>query len=254
VVRRPRFRRAYLVVIGLLLWLVGIHALRGGQPAEEPATIAGLSPPMPGPLDRPAVVFEDKGRIEILEKVRIERVRAANIEVQPLSESDARVKLGETAKLKFAARDRISRVPESGANVSVSVFHGDDPPRRLTLMRWTRACTKCRSCRTGLASSRWCSAWVEFRSDPRRSAWSARWALRTAASTSSTPCPSTLARSARGRRAEEGYAEKTARMAVRPLSKIVFADVVDTREARPYVSSFRGRIHPGSRPAAYRPR
>jgi hypothetical protein len=131
--RRPRFRAAYLVVIGLLL-LVGIHALHGGQPAEEPATIAGVSPPLQqAPLDAPAVVFEDKGRIEIVDKARAEVVRAANIEVQPLFEADMRVKLGETAKLKFAARDRTSRLPESGANVSASVFHGSGPALRLTV-------------------------------------------------------------------------------------------------------------------------
>src|SRR5258708_12644970 len=63
----------------------------------------------------------------------MEGLRAGNIEVEPLFEPDMRVKLGETAKLKFAARGKTSRLPESGANVSASVFHGSGPALRLTV-------------------------------------------------------------------------------------------------------------------------
>src|SRR5258706_829351 len=50
---------------------------------------------------------------------------------------------------------------------------------------------------------------MEFRLALGRSAWSGRWALRTARSTLWTPCPSTRATRARGPPADRGAVERT---------------------------------------------
>jgi hypothetical protein len=112
-----------LVVVGLLC-LVAIYFLKGDQPAEDPASLASLAGGS-RPQEPRRVVPEDMGRFEFVRPAKVEPVPATVVE--PLFEVDARLKLNETAKLKFAARDSASGLPLSGATVTASVSHGGGP-------------------------------------------------------------------------------------------------------------------------------
>src|SRR5256885_7646654 len=114
VVSRFGSRAAYVVVAGLLC-LVAIYFLRRDRPAEDPASVASVSGTAQQPPEYPRVVVEDKGRIEIVRPVKVEALPATIVE--PLFEPDTRLPIGEAAKLKFAARDRVSGLPLSGATV-----------------------------------------------------------------------------------------------------------------------------------------
>jgi len=87
------------------------------------ASIVGNAQPILVP------VAEDPGRIEIVPPPRLAPLPPTVVE--PLFAPDARVKIGETAKLRFAARDRASGLPESLDHISASVFHGKDPELKL---------------------------------------------------------------------------------------------------------------------------
>jgi hypothetical protein len=89
--------------------------------------VAGVSQPQ----EPPRVVPDDKGRFEIFRPAKVEPLPATVVE--PLFEVDARLKLNETAKLKFAARDRASGLPLSGAIVTASVTHGGGPALPLSV-------------------------------------------------------------------------------------------------------------------------
>jgi hypothetical protein len=112
-----------MVVLGLLC-LVAIYFLKGDGPAEDPASLASVAG-ISQPRDPPRVVPEDKGRFEIVRPTKVEPLPPTVVE--PLFEVDARLKLNETAKLRFAAHDRVSGLPLSGAMVTASVSHGGGP-------------------------------------------------------------------------------------------------------------------------------
>lgn len=120
-------RAAFLVVLGLLC-LVAVYFLRPDRPAEDPTSLAGVSAAPAQPPEYPRVVIEDKGRLEI---VRPMQEQLPPTIVEPLFEANMRVGLGETAKLKFAAHDRVSGKPVSGATVTASVLQGAGPARPL---------------------------------------------------------------------------------------------------------------------------
>jgi hypothetical protein len=77
----------------------------------------------------PVPVREDKGRLPIVERPRMAPLPP--MVVEPLFDPDARVKIGEPTKLRFAVRDRASALPESLDDVSASVRHGNDPEMKL---------------------------------------------------------------------------------------------------------------------------
>jgi hypothetical protein len=112
-----------VVVLGLLC-LVAIYFLKGDPPTEDPASLASVAG-VSQPQEPPRVVPDDKGRFEIFRPAKVEPLPATLVE--PLFEVDARLKLNETAKLKFAARDSASGLPLSGATVTASVSHGGGP-------------------------------------------------------------------------------------------------------------------------------
>jgi hypothetical protein len=82
------------------------------------------------PLEYPRVVIEDRGRLEIVRPVQQPLPPTV---VEPLFEADARLTLNETAKLKFAAHDRASGRPLSGATVTASVTQGKGPALPLSV-------------------------------------------------------------------------------------------------------------------------
>jgi hypothetical protein len=116
-----------VVVLGLLC-LVAIYFLKGDPPTEDPASLASVAG-VSQRAEAPRIVPEERGRFEIVRPVKVEPLPATLVE--PLFEADTRVKLGETANLRFAARDRVSGLPLSGATVTASVSHGGSPPLPL---------------------------------------------------------------------------------------------------------------------------
>jgi hypothetical protein len=131
---RPVQRRAgriglrTAVLAGLaLLCLWAIYALSG-------APVATKSRPVKTQAERPAprapeILHEDKGGIQILERVQVQALPA--IEVQPLFEAGLRLTFDETTKLRFVARDRASGKPESSAVMTAALLHGTNPPVAL---------------------------------------------------------------------------------------------------------------------------
>jgi hypothetical protein len=139
--RRLPFRPRYLIVFGLLC-LVGVYFLtsNGDQgSSDEPATVAGSSLTLDAPAapralasawarNAPAVVREDKGHLQI--------VQAPQFDFQPLvgadpslGGSETHVDLGESTKLRFAARDKTGS--QKVGKVTASVSHGTDPVQVL---------------------------------------------------------------------------------------------------------------------------
>ncbi|MFL5311046.1 MAG: hypothetical protein ACJ79H_11395 [Myxococcales bacterium] len=115
-----------MLVVGLFC-LVAIYFLRRDRPPEDAATIAAAATDVVSQQTQefPRPVIEDRGRIEIVRPVKVEPLPPTIVE--PLFEADMRLPPGETAKLKFAARDRVSGLPLSGATVTASVVHGAAP-------------------------------------------------------------------------------------------------------------------------------
>jgi len=120
----------------LILFLVALSWGRRDAYTDEgtpPASASAMTAPSPsdgfGTVAAPVPVREDKGRLQIVDRPRILPVPPTVVE--PLFEPDARVKIGETTKLRFAVRDRASAVPESLDDVSASVRHGNDPEVKL---------------------------------------------------------------------------------------------------------------------------
>jgi hypothetical protein len=127
-----------VTLVGVLI--LAVVALSWGKrrdaPTEEvapPTTAAVLADPSPsdgfGGFAAPSPVREDKGRLQIVERPRLAPLPPTVVE--PLFEPDARVKIGETTKLRFAVRDRASALPESLDDVTASVRHGNDPELKL---------------------------------------------------------------------------------------------------------------------------
>jgi hypothetical protein len=104
---------------------VAIYCLKGNPAAQEPLSVSGVSPP----VEAPTVIQQDQGRIEMV-RTPMPEVLPPMV-VQPLFEAGTRVKINETAKLQFAVHDRATGRPESDANLSATVFHGNDPQLRL---------------------------------------------------------------------------------------------------------------------------
>ena len=127
--RRFGFQAACAIVLGLLC-LVAIYFLKGDRPTEDPASLSSLAG-VSQPREPPRVVPEDRGGFEIVRPAKVEPLPATVVE--PLFEVDARLKLNETTKLKFAARDRASGLPLSGATVTASVSHGGGPALPLSV-------------------------------------------------------------------------------------------------------------------------
>src|SRR5471032_3107165 len=206
---RPVQRRAgriglrTAVLAGLaLLCLWAIYALSG-------APVATQSRPVKTQAERPAprapeILHEDKGGIQILERVQVQALPA--IEVQPLFEAGLRLTFDETTKLRFVARDRASGKPESSAVMTAALLHGTNPPVALKVEEVddgvfevpvtphgpgrfdvVLSAKACRSARSGWA-------------------WSGPQAARPAWTTSSTS-PATCAQAARDRAGAAGPGE-----------------------------------------------
>ena len=126
--RRFRFWAAFLGVASVVC-LVAIQWFQRDPPAEERESAATLVPVAQAREFAPSIVPEGRGQIEIVRPAKTEDLPP--VQVQPLFDGDMRVNANETAKLKFAARDRASGRPVSGARVSASVRHGDDPEQSL---------------------------------------------------------------------------------------------------------------------------
>jgi hypothetical protein len=120
---RFRFHAALVAVLGLL-GLGAFQVLRTEAPDVEVATASNEAPPAEPPR-APEIVREDKGSIQLLERVQVQALPA--VEVQPLFDAGMRVKAEETTKLRFVARDRASGKPESSAVMTASLLHGKDP-------------------------------------------------------------------------------------------------------------------------------
>jgi hypothetical protein len=122
---------AFAVVCLVALLLLGRRT--DSRPAEGPAptvlaTSVAQMPESPmAQLAPPTIVVHDSGRLPVVHPPR----ELPPMVVEPLFEPDARVKIGEPAKLRFAVRDRASGLPESLDDVSASVFHGNDPERKV---------------------------------------------------------------------------------------------------------------------------
>jgi hypothetical protein len=133
-VKKSRFSAAYLVGVALLA-LVALSFLKRHLRAEESAGSTSVVPVVGPPPSQvfaapvPLAVAEDRGHLEMVRAPPTALLPATIVE--PLFEPDARVKIGEKAKLRFAARDRASGTPESLDRLSASVFRGNDPELRL---------------------------------------------------------------------------------------------------------------------------
>jgi hypothetical protein len=111
---------AALLVGFVLACVFAIRSGKGGRPTEEGVglAISGAEPPAPRYPQYPQVVQEDHGRIEIVRPFKAELPATV---AEPLFEAGERLKLGEEAKLQFAAHDRASGKPVSGVEVTASV-------------------------------------------------------------------------------------------------------------------------------------
>lgn len=122
-----------------LLGLFAFIFLSSDPPAadapEGPASAArlsgiafGASPSRP-PL-QPAVVTEDRGPAQIYQPLRAPEPQSPMV-AQPLFETNARIKLGETTNLKFSVRDRATGHAVSGSVISASVKDDINPATPL---------------------------------------------------------------------------------------------------------------------------
>ena len=88
-----------------------------------------LAAPAPIVAATPQRVHEDHGRLETI------RLRAQpplpTIAVEPLFDPSVRVRIDQTADVKFAVRDRASGLPLSGHQVTASLLHNGEPPADL---------------------------------------------------------------------------------------------------------------------------
>jgi hypothetical protein len=111
--------------------MVAVYFLRRDRPAEDPtsqASVAAVPAQLPDYYPRP--VIEDQRHFEIVRPVQQPLPPTV---VEPLFEVDARLTLNETTKLKFAAHDRASGRPVSGATVTASVTQGKGPALPLNV-------------------------------------------------------------------------------------------------------------------------
>lgn len=121
--RKALVRTACALVVGLLA-LAAIHFLKGESPAVEAEAEAALSPAQSGFAPSGAAgPLQGEAPLRIVPPAPV--VPLPKVQVQPLFEADARLKLEEPAKLRFAARN--GGYGLSGATVTASVFHGTDP-------------------------------------------------------------------------------------------------------------------------------
>jgi hypothetical protein len=112
--------------------LVAIYFLRLDRAAEEDrASVASVAGTGQQPQEPQRVVIEDTGPIGIVRPVKVEPLPATIVE--PLFDPGMRLPIGETTKLKFAARDRASGLPLSGSTVTASVLQGAGPARPLPI-------------------------------------------------------------------------------------------------------------------------
>jgi hypothetical protein len=116
---------AYLVLLAIasVTCLAGILFLRSGPRIAEPAIPAASTAsalPGPSPLDPPAAVYEDKGRLPVVNRVKPPEAPVVR-EVAP--EPAVRVSFGTPATLEFALGDSVRL-----ARPSATAFHGNDAP------------------------------------------------------------------------------------------------------------------------------
>jgi YtkA-like len=117
-----RFGIAAALLVGfVLVCVLAIRFSTSERSATEIASAAAIAPtdsaqPLP---EYPRVVQEDHGRIEIVRPFKAPELPETIAE--PLFEAGERLKLGEEAKLQFAAHDRASGKPISGATVTASI-------------------------------------------------------------------------------------------------------------------------------------
>jgi hypothetical protein len=133
-VKKWRLLAAYLAVFAMVC-LVALYSRRKAPAGQrgDTSSVTGVagSPPFPV-LQAAARAVPVPGQRASLDRMRAARTAPLPAtEVEPLFEADARVKIGEKAKLRFAARDRASGLPESLDHLSASVFHGNDPELKL---------------------------------------------------------------------------------------------------------------------------
>lgn len=118
-IRPPVWAACLLVALG-----VGLAAVRLlGSEAQDAAAAGPDSPPPAQPEpSQPSVVRESAPRVV---------QGRPPPEMRPMFDPGMRLHLGETATLKFAAREADSRAPARPREVTASVLHGRDPERRL---------------------------------------------------------------------------------------------------------------------------
>jgi len=121
---------AMLGLVALSLQWRDRGAAEGPAPTTAAAGVAG-SAWAGANAQQPVLVpvAENQGRIQIVPPPRLAPLPPTVVE--PLFAPDARVKIGETAKLRFAAHDRASGLPESLDHLSATVSHGKDPELKL---------------------------------------------------------------------------------------------------------------------------
>jgi len=122
---------AYIVlfVIAGITCVTGILFLRSGLWTAEPASpAASTASVLPGstPLAPPATVYEEKGRLPIVNRVAMPQAPVVR-EVAP--EPPVHVSFGSPASVRFALRD--SGAPIRIARPSATAFHGTDAPLDL---------------------------------------------------------------------------------------------------------------------------
>jgi len=114
------------VVVASLLGLVAMRVLSGHRPVEDGLALTSAIPEPPPP---PSPVVPEQG--SHFEVVRPKVDPLPPTVAEPLFDPDARIKIGETANLKFAATDRVSGKPVSGAVVTATVSRAGGPPAPL---------------------------------------------------------------------------------------------------------------------------
>jgi len=131
-------KKALSIVFGLggILCLLGLWLL-GGSPRERmgstarrdvgPATaVSGLGEPIS--VGTPGVVYEDKGRLELVKRVAIAEIQLDH----EVIEQPVRINFGDAPTVKFVLKDKGG--PKSLAHPSASVFHGDDQALKVPVL------------------------------------------------------------------------------------------------------------------------
>lgn len=119
---------AAIAVAGFGLSRLPDEGVSPGGPPQSGIPQARATPaPVPDAMPRP--VHEDHGRLEMIRLPPQPPLPV--IAVEPLFDPNARLRLDQTADLKFAVRDRASGLPLSGHEVTASLLHNGEPSADL---------------------------------------------------------------------------------------------------------------------------